>query len=34
MAFGSFVFDPENTAGQSVLVVPQVVLGRRPDGAG
>jgi menaquinone-specific isochorismate synthase len=29
MAFGSFVFDPENTAGQSVLVVPQVVLGRR-----
>ena len=29
MAFGSFVFDPENTAGQSVLVVPQVVIGRR-----
>lgn len=29
MAFGSFLFDPENTAGQSVLVVPQVVIGRR-----
>jgi len=29
MAFGSFVFDPQNTAGQSVLVVPQAVLGRR-----
>ena len=29
VAFGSFVFDPENTAGQSVLVVPRVVVGRR-----
>ena len=29
VAFGSFVFDPENTAGQSVLVVPEVVIGRR-----
>ena len=29
MAFGSFLFDPANSAGQSVLVVPQVVVGRR-----
>lgn len=29
MAFGSFVFDPENSAGRSMLVVPQTVIGRR-----
>lgn len=29
VAFGSFVFDPDNTAGQSTLVVPQTVIGRR-----
>lgn len=29
MAFGSFVFDPANTAAASSLVVPQVVIGRR-----
>ncbi|MCW2809681.1 MAG: menF [Friedmanniella sp.] len=29
MAFGSFVFDPDNTAARSTLVVPRVVLGRR-----
>jgi menaquinone-specific isochorismate synthase len=29
LAFGSFVFDPENTAEFSTLVVPQTVVGRR-----
>lgn len=29
VAFGSFVFDPANTAAASVLVVPRVVIGRR-----
>ncbi|HEY5821325.1 MAG TPA: isochorismate synthase [Propionibacteriaceae bacterium] len=29
MAFGSFVFDPDNTAAQSQLIVPRVVVGRR-----
>ncbi len=29
MAFGSFVFDPDNTASESQLVVPRVVVGRR-----
>ncbi len=29
IAFGSFVFDPEHTAGQSVLWVPEVVIGCR-----
>ncbi len=29
VAFGSFVFDPDNTAGQSQLFVPRVVVGRR-----
>ncbi len=29
MAFGSFAFDPDNTAARSTLVVPRVVLGRR-----
>ena len=29
MAFGSFAFDPTNTAAQSTLIVPQVVIGRR-----
>ena len=29
LAFGSFVFDPDNTAAQSQLVVPRVVVGRR-----
>ena len=29
VAFGSFVFDPERSAGQSTLVVPQTVIGRR-----
>jgi menaquinone-specific isochorismate synthase len=29
LGFGSFVFDPENTEGQSRMVVPQTVVGRR-----
>jgi len=29
VAFGSFVFDPENSEGQSRLIVPEVVIGRR-----
>ena len=29
MAFGSFVFDPDNTAAASTMVVPQTVIGRR-----
>ena len=29
VAFGSFVFDPENSDGQSRLIVPEVVIGRR-----
>lgn len=29
IAFGSFVFDPARTGGQSVLTVPEVVIGRR-----
>jgi menaquinone-specific isochorismate synthase len=29
MAFGSFVFDPDNTSAQSVLIVPETILGRR-----
>jgi menaquinone-specific isochorismate synthase len=29
LAFGSFVFDPDNTQSQSQLVVPRVVVGRR-----
>src|SRR4051794_41955153 len=29
VAFGSFVFDPDNTAASSGLVVPRTVLGRR-----
>lgn len=29
IAFGSFVFDPENTAASSVLTIPEVVIGRR-----
>ncbi len=29
MAFGSFVFDPDNTAAQSALIVPEIVVGRR-----
>ena len=29
MAFGSFVFDPSNSAARSTLVVPRTVLGRR-----
>ena len=29
MAFGSFVFDPDNSAASSALVVPQTVIGRR-----
>ncbi|MBA8792776.1 menaquinone-specific isochorismate synthase [Friedmanniella endophytica] len=29
LCFGSFVFDPDNTAGQSVMIVPQQVIGRR-----
>jgi menaquinone-specific isochorismate synthase len=29
VAFGSFLFDPERSAGQSTLVVPQTVIGRR-----
>jgi menaquinone-specific isochorismate synthase len=28
-AFGSFVFDPSNSAAQSVLIVPETILGRR-----
>jgi menaquinone-specific isochorismate synthase len=31
LAFGSFVFDPDNTESQSQLVVPRVVVGRRHD---
>ena len=29
LAFGSFVFDPENTQAQSRMIVPQTVVGRR-----
>ena len=29
VAFGSFTFDPENTAARSVLIVPRLVIGRR-----
>lgn len=29
LAFGSFVFDPGNTAGRSVMIVPRLVVGRR-----
>jgi menaquinone-specific isochorismate synthase len=29
MAFGSFVFDPDNSSASSTLVVPQTVIGRR-----
>ena len=29
VAFGSFLFDPERSAGQSALVVPETVIGRR-----
>ncbi len=29
VAFGSFVFDPRNTAQESVLIVPRIVLGHR-----
>ena len=29
VAFGSFVFDPDNTPAQSVLVVPELIIGRR-----
>jgi menaquinone-specific isochorismate synthase len=29
MAYGSFVFDPGNSAGRSSLIVPQTVVGRR-----
>jgi menaquinone-specific isochorismate synthase len=29
MAFGTFVFDPVNTAAQSALIVPETVVGRR-----
>jgi menaquinone-specific isochorismate synthase len=29
LAFGSFAFDPDNTAAPSTLIVPEVVLGRR-----
>ena len=29
MAYGSFVFDPANSAGRSSLIVPQTVVGRR-----
>jgi menaquinone-specific isochorismate synthase len=29
VAFGSFLFDPERSAGQSTLVVPETVIGRR-----
>ncbi len=29
MAFGSFVFDPDNTDARSVLTVPQTIVGRR-----
>lgn len=29
VAFGSFVFDPDNTTGGSVLVVPELIIGRR-----
>lgn len=29
LAFGSFTFDPDNTAASSVLVVPEVLIGRR-----
>ncbi|HEV2928977.1 MAG TPA: isochorismate synthase [Propionibacteriaceae bacterium] len=29
VAFGSFLFDPERSAGQSTLMVPQTVIGRR-----
>ncbi len=29
VAFGSFVFDPESSEGQSCLIVPEVVIGRR-----
>jgi menaquinone-specific isochorismate synthase len=29
VAFGSFLFDPDRSAGQSTLVVPQTIIGRR-----
>ena len=29
MAFGTFVFDPANTAAQSALIVPETIVGRR-----
>jgi menaquinone-specific isochorismate synthase len=29
MAYGSFLFDPSNSAGRSCLIVPQTVIGRR-----
>jgi menaquinone-specific isochorismate synthase len=29
VAFGSFLFDPERSAGQSTLVIPELVIGRR-----
>jgi menaquinone-specific isochorismate synthase len=29
VAFGSFVFDPDNTAAESVLIVPELIIGRR-----
>lgn len=29
LAFGSFTFDPANTASRSVLIVPRVIIGRR-----
>lgn len=33
LAFGSFVFDPERSAQRSVLVVPNIILGRKGDRA-
>lgn len=29
IAFGSFVFDPDSTAGVSVLIIPELIIGRR-----
>ncbi|GAB3915786.1 isochorismate synthase [Microlunatus endophyticus] len=29
VAFGSFVFDPDNTAAESVLIIPELIIGRR-----
>lgn len=29
VAFGSFAFDPDNTAAESVLIVPELIIGRR-----